>query len=98
LNFSLSDHCEGSGIKSNNILDLPLCLKDIDYLTLLLREILTMPNESIGTILTCLGGLLVILNLTIWNNKEYGLISAVGAVLIILIGLYFTSWKKKEDD
>lgn len=41
---------------------------------------------------------MVIFNLTIWNNSEYGLISAIGAVLIILLGLYFTSWKKDDSD
>jgi len=55
-----------------------------------------MNNETIGTILTSLGGLLVIFNLTIWNNSEYGLISAIAAVVVILIGLYFTSWKKDD--
>jgi|GEM_PF-6476900 len=38
-----------------------------------------MSNESIGSTMTALGGLLVILNLTIWNNSEYGLISALVA-------------------
>lgn len=57
-----------------------------------------MTKEFIGTILTSLGGLLVILNLTIWNNSEYGLISAVAAVLVIVLGLYFTSWKKDDAD
>lgn len=57
-----------------------------------------MSKESIGTILTYLGGLLVILNLTIWNNSEYGLISAIAAAVVILIGLYFTSWKKDDQE
>ena len=57
-----------------------------------------MTKEFIGTILTSLGGLLVILNLTIWNNSEYGLISAVAAVLVIVLGLYFTSWKNEDAD
>lgn len=57
-----------------------------------------MSNESIGSTMTALGGLLVILNLTIWNNSEYGLISALVAVVVIVIGLYFTSWKKKEEE
>ena len=57
-----------------------------------------MSKESIGTILTYLGGLLVILNLTIWNNSEYGLISAIAAVVVILLGLYFTSWKKDDQE
>ena len=56
-----------------------------------------MKDETIGTVLTSLGGLMVILNLTIWNNSQYGLISAIGAVVIILAGLYFTSWKKKKE-
>ena len=62
------------------------------------KKDLEMTRESIGTILTSLGGLIVILNLTIWNNSEYGLISAIGAVVVILAGLYFTSWKKDDSD
>ncbi len=57
-----------------------------------------MSDEFIGNTLTGIGGLLVILNLTIWNNSEYGLASAVAAVVVIMIGLYFTTWKNKDEN
>lgn len=56
-----------------------------------------MSNEKIGSALTIVGIVLVLLNFTIWNNSEYGLASALAAGVVIIAGLYFTSWKKEDD-
>lgn len=52
--------------------------------------------DKIGVTLSSLGGLLVIFNLTIWKESEWGLVLAVIAVVIILAGLYLSSWTKKN--
>ncbi len=44
--------------------------------------------ESLGYTLSCIGGLLVILNLTTWKNSEWGLSIAISAVVLALIGIY----------
>jgi len=54
-----------------------------------------MSDEKIGSVLTGIGIVLVILNLAIWNDGIYGLLSAILAAGVIIAGLYFTSWKNK---
>ena len=52
---------------------------------------------KIGYTVSSLGGLLVIFNLTIFKDSEWGLWLAILAVLIILLGLYLSK-KAKENE
>jgi len=51
--------------------------------------------RDLGTILSCLGGLLVILNMTTFKDSEYGLGLSIGAVGLALAGVLLIS-KNKE--
>ena len=52
--------------------------------------------ESLGYTLSCLGGLLVTLNFTIWKDSEWGLSLAVSAVVLALIGIYLIQKAKSS--
>ena len=51
--------------------------------------------RDLGTTLSSLGGLLVILNMTVLKDSEWGLGLAIGAVVLALTGVILIS-KNKE--
>lgn len=51
--------------------------------------------RDFGTTLSCLGGLLVVLNMTTFKDSEWGLGLSIGAVALALTGLLLIS-KNKE--
>jgi len=54
--------------------------------------------RDFGTILSSLGGLLVILNMTTFKDSEWGLGLAIGAVALALAGVIIISKNKEEKD
>ena len=51
--------------------------------------------RDLGTTLSCLGGLLVTLNMTSFKDSEWGLALAIAAVVLALTGVIIIS-KNKE--
>ncbi len=53
--------------------------------------------ENIGTTISCIGGLLVILNLSTWKGSVWELEIAILATALALIGLLIIGKAKKDE-